>query len=940
MLHSIKTRTFQNFKGGFTNMKNLKKLLAVALSLAILLTLTVPVMAATLTNAEKVELLGILQGEGNGVTDEYLAKATTRIQGAVLLLRLIGKEDEALAYAGGDNFTDVVGNEWFHSLTAYLKANPQYGFGGYDDGSFKPLKVMTGAEFYKVLLTILGYVQGTDYTWAEVAAFAEEKGLVALEDPTAGITNADIADAILEALQAEMKSGVALLDSLIADGIISAADANAAGLIEELGIVSAVPTNADEITVTFSKPVEGSPAISVKSGLMNIYVSSTWNAAKTQVVLKRANSIPFTAGTYDLKVGDLTAAVKFEKEVAQSIAISKATFEMGKENEFEIILYNQYGKKMNAGAELFTATAFNKSAVSVVNVSTTNNKLKITADSATKENHILVVTVMHNATTLIGQAEVTAVNASKVTQFAMTEVVIPEKATMVNTTHTNVEIKYQAFDQYGNAMVLKDFADVTSGTGLTFISSNTDILDVASMKFDSNGKLLFTPKNSGTVTLSVLVNSAAVVTSLPITVYDPAAVNNVVIGEALKEVVEDETTEISFVALDQFGNELEKKNVVPDKTNGLSFQTVGALPAGNFDIKDGVLTITPDAGSKGYTTVYYYYKEKLLGSFTLNVWAKAVPTSITDVTLNAGVELGATQPLAKDKIIVLDQYGRVYKDIKANNKPEPSYEAIKASASDIFEVATTEAPWSFKALKEGTTTYTIQLVGKPDSAYSFTLKGVDVEKAATGMTYTFASVPTLYSGKFADAAAAGSYAKEMSLSGKTADGTVVFMKPGKIHALVSSNNVNIAVDGLKIYSKVDSAQTTILRAYDITGKLLAQADVNATKGRAAAKVELAADKSLPAGTYALTDEAFGLKVTDQYSVNLVAVPTVPVAADNYDVFTNGFFAISDPAKATLNADNTITFANPTDGEYEITLTYVTNTGLSDSIVITVTVPAV
>ena len=60
-------------------MKNLKKLLAVALSLAILLTLTVPVMAAELTAAEKVELLGILQGEGDGVTDEYLAKATTRI---------------------------------------------------------------------------------------------------------------------------------------------------------------------------------------------------------------------------------------------------------------------------------------------------------------------------------------------------------------------------------------------------------------------------------------------------------------------------------------------------------------------------------------------------------------------------------------------------------------------------------------------------------------------------------------------------------------------------------------------------------------------------------------------------------------------------------------------------------------------------------------------
>lgn len=924
-------------------MKNLKKLLAVALSLAILLTLTVPVMAATLTNAEKVELLGILQGEGNGVTDEYLAKATTRIQGAVLLLRLIGKEDEALAYAGGDNFTDVVGNEWFHSITAYLKANPQHGFVGYEDGTFKPFKVMTAAEFYKVLLTILGYEQGEDYTWAQVADFAEGLGLVALENPTAGVTNADMADAILEALQADMKSGVALLDSLIADGIISSADANAAGLITAQAIVSAVPTNADEITVTFSQPVEGDPAITVKSGLMNIFVNNTWNAAKTQVVLKRANNIAFTAGTYDLTVGALTAAVKFDKEVAQSIAVNKGTFEIGKANEYEVVLYNQYGKKMNSAGQQFTATAFNKSAVSVVNVSSAGNKFTITADASTKENHILVVTVMHNATTLIGQAELTAVNASKVTQFAMTEVVIPEKATMVNTSHSNVQIKYQAFDQYGNAMLLKSYADVTSGTGLTFISSNTDILDVKTgMKFDADGKLLFTPKKSGTVTVSVLVNSAGVVTSLPITIYDPAAVNSVVIGEALKEVVEGESTEISFVAIDQFGNELAKKNVVMEvKTGetitvqGLRFQTVGALTSASFAVKDGVLTVTPTAGSKGYSTVYYYYKEKLLGSFTLNVWAQAVPTSITGVTLNAGVELNAIQTLAADKVTVLDQYGRVYKNITAVGKPAVTFDAIAASGTTDVFTATTSAPWSFKALKEGSTTYTIQLAGKPDSAYAFTLKGIDVNKAATGMTYKFASVPTLYSGAFGSFAAADNYAIEMKLVGTTADGTTVYLQDGKISNLVSSNNlIKVDTASNKIYSSVNSAQTTVIRAYDNTGKLLAQADVNATKGRAAAKVEFAADKELAAGSYTFAD--LGFKVTDQYGIDMAATKaTINEAADKFVLDVNGFFATSGKATIAIDLTSATPFTLAGAAGETVTLTYVTNTGLTDSIVITV-----
>ena len=159
-----------------------------------------------------------------------------------------------MAYAGQDNFTDVVGNEWYASVTAYVKANPSIGFVGYPDGSFQPRKVMTGAELYKVLLTALGYIQDVDYTWAQVAQKAAELGLASIDDPSAPITNNDMAVAILEALQAETKSGVAFIDSLIADGIISAADAAAAGLVTQLAIISAVPTNADEITVTFNKP--------------------------------------------------------------------------------------------------------------------------------------------------------------------------------------------------------------------------------------------------------------------------------------------------------------------------------------------------------------------------------------------------------------------------------------------------------------------------------------------------------------------------------------------------------------------------------------------------------------------------------------------------------------------------------------------------------------
>jgi len=941
-------------------MKNLKKLLAVALSLAILLTLTVPVMAATLTNAEKVELLGILQGEGNGVTDEYLAKATTRIQGAVLLLRLIGKEDEALAYAGGDNFTDVVGNEWFHSITAYLKANPQHGFVGYEDGTFKPFKVMTGAEFYKVLLTILGYVQGTDYTWAEVAAFAEGLGLVALEDPAAGITNADMADAILEALQADMKSGVALIDSLIADGIISSADANAAGLITELGIISAVPTNADEITVTFNQPVEGTPAITVKSGLMNIFVNKTWNAAKTQVVLKRANNIVFTEGTYEVTIGEMKASVRFDKEVAQTIALSKSTILANTTDSFEVILYNQYGKKMNVSGQNFSATAFNRTSGKTLLV-TGDGSNKFTINTAeAKENEIITVTAMHHQSTIVGQADLTAVLASKVTQFAMIEVVIPEKATMVNTNHTNVEIKYQAFDQYGNAMTLKDFTNVTSGTGLTFISSDSTILRVEDLRFDKDGKLTFTPLKAGTVTLSVLVNSAAVVTSLPITVFDPAAVSKVVIGEALKEVVEDETTEISFVALDQFGNELENKNVIIHDTNGLSFSPIMTDKTKiSFVIEDGVLKVKPLYGSKGYITVYYSWKGTLLGSFTLNVWAKAIPTSIENVTLNSGVELGASQSIDKKVIRVVDQYARVYDVANKMTTSDFEWKSNPATGGVISDATASGNNFVFTAnpTTEGSVTYTVSLyernadgtlkldgdlkpIVKVDSAYSFTLKAVDVNKTANGVTYKFASIPTLYTNAlFTSKATAEKYVKEVTLIGTTADGTVVSLNPGKIYQLTSSNvNVKVVQEGTKwyVYSGHKDAQTSVLRAYDNTGKLLCSADVSATITRTIKSVVFGvADKTPFSGTLDLATGYATLKfaVNDEYDVNMLTVTTPSALV--FDLLANGFFASSD--SSILEVSGTTIKAV---GTGEVTLTYITNSGLTDSVVLKVTAPGV
>src|SRR5690606_26998701 len=181
-------------------MSNLKKLLAVIVTVCILATMTVPAFAAA-SEAEICAALGILKGDSSaGVTDEYLAKDTQRFQAAILYLRLIGKEEEAKAFTGEENFDDAAeiyaGGQ---RILAYLKANPDLGWIGIGGNKFDPTSTITAQMIYKVLLEALGYKQDVDFIYAEVLEKAAEVGLSKIAD-VEGLTNADMAVAIVEAL--------------------------------------------------------------------------------------------------------------------------------------------------------------------------------------------------------------------------------------------------------------------------------------------------------------------------------------------------------------------------------------------------------------------------------------------------------------------------------------------------------------------------------------------------------------------------------------------------------------------------------------------------------------------------------------------------------------------------------------------------------------------
>jgi hypothetical protein len=249
-------------------MKNFKKVCALVLSLAMVFsTFAMPTFAAEeaaeisaeITDAKICEGLNLIQGSGNGVTEEYLATESPRWKIAIMSLRLRGKYEEALAYEGTETFADAEDMTWTagRAALAYLKANPELGWQG-NDNKFNPNGMMTVKAYYKVMLETLGYKQDTDFTWGEVMEFAASKGLKVAADAEK-LTMNDVAAVTVETLKAENSEGTVLLNSLVEAGAIE--EDKAVELLDytvpvTAKMVSAKAIDATTVVVNFDEAVE------------------------------------------------------------------------------------------------------------------------------------------------------------------------------------------------------------------------------------------------------------------------------------------------------------------------------------------------------------------------------------------------------------------------------------------------------------------------------------------------------------------------------------------------------------------------------------------------------------------------------------------------------------------------------------------------------------
>jgi methionine-rich copper-binding protein CopC len=265
-------------------MRNLRKLSAVVIAIALVLTSMTAAFAASGSDFEfeaqatVLKDLGIWQGNTDG--DLMLGEQLTRAQGAVLVLKtVLGKTEADMEAADVDvlsTFDDAAEvPSWAEGWVALAVKEGVVKGGNNKLAADAPLK---GKDLASMFMNALGFADENDYATSVELLAAKSAGDI-LADIAADITDEDLTrDAatavVFDTLTAKAKDATkTVIDVLVGTNADLKAVAVKAGLIvapTELTVESITASNLREVVVKFNKEVEKTSAESLSN-----YISDT-----------------------------------------------------------------------------------------------------------------------------------------------------------------------------------------------------------------------------------------------------------------------------------------------------------------------------------------------------------------------------------------------------------------------------------------------------------------------------------------------------------------------------------------------------------------------------------------------------------------------------------------------------------------------------------------
>lgn len=169
--------------------------------------------------AEDLKQLGLFKGVSE--TDFALGRAPTRVEALVMLIRVLGKESDALSKGGKHPFLDVP--DWAKNYVGYAYENNLTN--GVSATKFGSTSEASASMYLTFVLRALGYSdKNGDFTWDNPFALARETGIMKGNPDVMKFLRGDVVLVSYAALEAEVKgTGKTLAEKLISSGALSAA---------------------------------------------------------------------------------------------------------------------------------------------------------------------------------------------------------------------------------------------------------------------------------------------------------------------------------------------------------------------------------------------------------------------------------------------------------------------------------------------------------------------------------------------------------------------------------------------------------------------------------------------------------------------------------------------------------------------------------------------
>lgn len=199
----------------------MKKLSSILMAAVLMLTLTLPALAATpsfsdvtdpelSTQVDSLRMLGVVAGDGGGT---FRPNSTlTRAEFCVMAVNAMGNANQVALYSTRTIFPDVRSDHWARGFVNLAAAGETKIIAGTDKGMFEPDSPITYGQAVTILIRILGYTdEDTGMLWPDGFIALSEKiglsdGLSGL-DGNANITRAQAARLFCNLLGTAQKEG-------------------------------------------------------------------------------------------------------------------------------------------------------------------------------------------------------------------------------------------------------------------------------------------------------------------------------------------------------------------------------------------------------------------------------------------------------------------------------------------------------------------------------------------------------------------------------------------------------------------------------------------------------------------------------------------------------------------------------------------------------------